>query len=98
MEFHTAFKTFLSGAQKIINVYYSRNFPSLDIPQLEFTAGKRYIRVTTNGSAFCFVDKESGDVLKPNGWKTPAKHARGNIHDDDNGLGLMTAYGPKSLR
>jgi hypothetical protein len=37
-------------------------------------------------------------VLKPAGWKTPAKHARGNIFDDRNGLKHMGMYGPAYLR
>jgi hypothetical protein len=48
-------------------------------------------------SVFCFVAAEEtttkglglvsvGDVLKAAGYKKPAKHARGNIFDDHNGL------------
>lgn len=32
------------------------------------------------------------------GWKAPAKHARGNIFDERNGLGAMGPYGPAYLR
>lgn len=31
------------------------------------------------GSAYVFVDLTNGDILKPESWKAPAKHARGNI-------------------
>lgn len=41
---------------------------------------------------------KQGDVLKPASWKTPAKHARGNIFDDDNGLGSAGKYGLEYLR
>lgn len=27
----------------------------------------------------CFISKETGDILKADGWKKPARHARGNI-------------------
>ena len=30
----------------------------------------------------CFVDKLSGEVYKPAGWKQPAKHVRFNMSDD----------------
>lgn len=60
-------------------------------------------------SIYCFialVDSESkalgkvkkGDVLKPASWKTPAKHARGNIFDAHNGLAACNSYGPAYLR
>ena len=35
-------------------------------------------------SVHCFVDKLTGEVYKPAGWKKPAKHARFNMSDDIN--------------
>ena len=35
-------------------------------------------------SVHCFVDKLSGEVYKPAGWKQPAKHVRFNMSDDVN--------------
>lgn len=32
-----------------------------------------------NPSAYCFIDLSNGDILKADGWKRPAKGARGNI-------------------
>lgn len=55
------------------------------------TAGRKYIRIvheyvmpghTASGrgrSVHCFIDAETGDVLKSAGWKAPAKGARGNL-------------------
>ena len=42
---------------------------------------------------WAFVDKINGDILKPEGWKKPAKHARGNIYDEDRML-FMSHHGP----
>ena len=33
-------------------------------------------------SVHCFVDKRTGEVYKPAGWKQPAKHVRFNMSDD----------------
>tara|TARA_A100001035_G_scaffold143124_1_gene112582 strand:- start:358 stop:804 length:447 start_codon:yes stop_codon:yes gene_type:complete len=33
-------------------------------------------------SVHCFVDKLTGEVYKPAGWKQPAKHVRFNMSDD----------------
>lgn len=46
--------------------------------------GKKYARLVTqrdgtNRSAMGFIDLTNGDILKADGWKAPAKHARGNI-------------------
>ena len=56
---------------------------------LHYYMGKKYVKVCTNESVCAFVvactnDKkfQYGDILKPAGWKTPARNfARGNIFD-----------------
>lgn len=64
--------------------------------------GRRYARIVSyNGvqrHAYGFVNLENGDVLKSASWKTPAKHARGNIFNDDNGAGAIGPYGVNYLR
>ena len=58
---------------------------------------------------YCFVALEDsntrtlgavkkGDVMKPATWKAPAKHARGNIYDENNGLASCNSYGPGYLK
>lgn len=66
------------------------------------TGGKRYIRIAEMrdgqpSSAYAFIDTKNGDVLKPAGWKGPAKHARGNIYTIERGLGVGP-YGATYLR
>jgi hypothetical protein len=63
-----------------------------------FEEGTRYVKVIRGTGVHCFVDKRNGDILKAASWKTPAKHARGNIFDSKNGLGWMGEYGPAYLR
>lgn len=45
-----------------------------------------------------FIDKLTGDVLKPATWRAPTKNARGNIFDDSNGLARVNHYGPEYLK
>jgi len=45
-----------------------------------------------------FIDKLTGDILKPASWKAPARHARGNLYDPHNGLSRITEYGPEYLK
>lgn len=47
----------------------------------------------TNGSAYCFIDRATGNILKPAGFKAPAKGARGNIFNADS-FGNGKACGP----
>lgn len=68
--------------------------------------GRKFIRIwgerlgTDNRSAWAFIDRETGDVLKPATWRAPAKHARGNVYDgieDTNAYGCGK-YGPHYMR
>ena len=103
-DFDTALQAFIDGCNEIVR----ENDKQYD--NVKFNSkveadkgGRRYVRIVKSDafshcSAYCFVDKTNGDVLKPAGWKSPAKHARGNIYNDDNGLGCMGPYGPAYLR
>lgn len=103
-KFEAALATFINGCQRIHTRHMNREYPSLTPDIIVATLGKRYARVVRReagrpgGSAHCFVDMTNGDVLKAASWKAPAKHARGNIFDEHNGLGSMGEYGPAYLR
>ena len=90
--------TFIERCQLITDKWYDdKGYPRCE--KFSFIVGKRYIKLVFDGrAAHCFVNRENGDVFKAASWSTPAKHARGNIFDGDNGLGMMEAHGPKYLR
>lgn len=95
----------LQKAQAVVNANYANNFPTLVPSLLEMSDGRRYIRIDTindggrgSRSVWAFIDKWTGDVLKPATYKAPAKHARGNLFDSDGGVGKLTAYGPAYLK
>ena len=102
-------QSFIAGAQRLVdanNASFPNTLASGRTSKLEIRNpdAPRYIAVDRNdydrtgnkltGSVHAFVDRTTGDVLKPNGYKTPAKGARGNVHDETNGLGNMGSYGP----
>ena len=99
-EFEEKFLTFFEGCENIFKKYMDKVFPDYPLPIDEFSykVNKKYIRVVCGGSVHCFVNLENGDVLKAASWSAPAKIARGNIFDDNNGLGSMGEYGPAYLR
>ena len=94
----------LARCQEVVDRYYGTD----DMKHvLSVMKGKRYARIVIgqlhNGqqihkSAWAFVDMTNGDVLKPASWKKPAEHARGNIDDEQGGVGQLTALGPCYLK
>ena len=81
--FNAALARFISEAQAVVDAHYAKEFPTLRVPVLSAEPGRRYVRIViadTVRSAYCFIDRVNGDVLKPDGWKRPAKGARGNIY------------------
>jgi hypothetical protein len=70
-------------------------------PTITLERGKRYVRVVRESresrSVHSFVDTTNGDVLKADSWKKPAKHARGNIFAEDNGLKGVNYIGANYL-
>jgi hypothetical protein len=77
---------------------------------VDFTLGKRYIKVISltsssctsalrRESVFCFIDTTNGNVLKASSWKAPeTKNPRSNIGDEDFGESGIDYYGAIYLR
>lgn len=59
---------------------------SFPVPVFTIEPGRKYDRIilaNPHKSAFCFVRKSDGAVLKTANYKAPAKHPRGTIYLDD---------------
>lgn len=104
MEFKETLNNFVEGVQAIFDMEKEKS-DLLSGKTLKVEELKRYIRISTirncdslSESVFCFIDKTNGDVLKPASWRGPAKWARGNIFNEDNGLGSADYYGIKYRR
>lgn len=99
-EIQIALAKFVVAAQEVVTKGYADMSASYT-PKLSVEMGRRYARLVrddgSSRSVHCFVDLTNGDVLKAASWKTPAKHARGNVLSADNGVGGLTAYGAKYL-
>lgn len=91
-DFKNRIEAFVSGLQAIIDEeYHGRKIVSYD-------TGRRYVKIvsTLNGdqrNSYCFIDKETGQVLKAASWSSPSKTCIGNINTNNNGLSRCTAYG-----
>jgi len=96
--FETSLEAWLVNAQKVIEDAHKRRGYSFECSSLEMMRGRRYVRVVRvdsgdQRSAHCFIDRTNGDVLKPAGWKGPAKNfARGNIYTKSLGVSEFGAH------
>lgn len=83
-----------------VDAYWTKQEYTHDRPTYSLMPGRRYIRIVSSGhgqrSVWGFVDKTNGDILKAEGWKKPAKHARGNVFNLANAL--LDWTGPAYLR
>lgn len=101
-DFQKAFDLFFKGCLEIVDEYWKRNKYTHDQDAMSYTVGRRYVKVIQGTSVHTFIDLKEGptygDVLKPASWNAPAKKARGNIFDKDNGLKSMGPHGPAYLK
>ena len=79
-------------AKHFADAGYTHASPTISVAK----GGRKYAKVlrsdTAQTSVHSFVDKATGEIFKPAGWKAPAKHARGNIYDNA-GVGALTYSG-----
>lgn len=101
-EHEAALKLFMDKLQRLITAYnIKQGLKHVGEIEIVREPGQRYDRILKNEKnskvgtqIYCFVDRGTGDILKPASYKTPAKGARGNIHDESNGMKRMGPYGP----
>ena len=100
------FQAWLTVANKVLEDHRKLHYVTLPKETLKPNEGERYIkisRISENvdpqtgrpivSSAYGFIDRTNGDVLMAASWRAPAKHARGNIFQPDNGLACVGPYG-----
>lgn len=85
-----------SSIERKVNDHYGTGRKDREWIKFEVSYGAKNAKIIRSDrgqrSVYCFVDRETGDILKAASWRAPAKHARGNIKDPDGGWG--TAVGP----
>ena len=91
------FKEFFNVVIGVVEDHYATRFPTLTVKEITFTEGRKYFKIINGDSVYCFVNKQNGDILKAASWAAPAKHARGNIFDEDTGLAAVGPYGANYL-
>lgn len=90
--FQSALDTFCQRAQALVDNHYVAH-PGTAAPKLQQRHGRRYVLLmevhysgpenqNRHESAFCFVDKTTGHVLKPDTYRKPHPTPRGTIYSD----------------
>ena len=86
---HSMKRSALTAETKSEAEYYTNRAKEIaEKPDYSFTieTGRKYLKVIMNdctgsSSVHAFVDKKTGELYKPAGWRAPAKHVRGNLLD-----------------
>lgn len=85
---------FCAYLQDLTNKYFALHYDRLTPPTVapDF-GGRKYIRITRDRSAHCFVERATGLIWKAASWKAPALNfPRGNIRER-NFAGAQGVYG-----
>ena len=88
MEYTEALEKFMELLRKVTNEHFDRaGYKNLGYPTYQVEpGGRKYSKISRTScgstSVHSFIDKKTGNIYKPAGWSSPAKHARGNIYDN----------------
>jgi hypothetical protein len=102
-QFDEAMIPFLAGAEAKIAEYIAQ-YQHIERSWLEVETGRRYAKVVVYSKdrgreggrdhTYCFVDMDSGNILKAGGPSGPQdQHPRGNIFAPDHGVSGVNWYG-----
>lgn len=93
---------FVTALAAMYAAVYAEKYPVLLPPKFHIDpGGVKYLRIVTTQqydkagvvidgqrSVYCFIDANTGDILKAAGWKAPAKGARGSIFNENCDVGV----------
>jgi len=98
LKFVTRLNEFVAAVQKMQNDHFAEKFACLTPPTMTVMNGIKNVRIVSVGehqrTVYAFIEKETGNILKPASWNAPAKHARGNIYNEN----MLDGCGPYGVR
>jgi hypothetical protein len=95
----TAITAFVAALKAKSDARMTAQFPELALYVFGVDQGRKYARVWNaygdgrGRSVVAFVDLATGDIYKPEGWKRPAKHIRGNVLSSQGGMECIEPSG-----
>lgn len=104
-ELNLEVENFVKCVDELVSNYYKSTLSNLRVPTMEVREGNKYYKLILNSSVWGFISKTDGwlkgspikvgDLLMAAGYRTPARHSRGNILDGTASYGV---YGPTYLK
>ena len=107
-KFEKSLVAYIKGVQERVNSYYADHLTNLVPSLIQIDGGRKYVKITQSSdggqgqkSVHSFISSvddpkkgiREGDILKPASWSAPAKHSRGSIYSENNGLEAINAHG-----
>lgn len=91
---------FKKWVDEMICKHYADRLSNLEVPAIELNRGSKNIRVVLRGSSWCFIEIETGKIMKAASWKSPEpkRYERGNVNDPESWKKWLDPYGPKGLK
>ena len=85
--YENAMVDFVEVVTKNTNAHYKKRFSSLTPPVYSIKSGRKFDKVVNENSVYCFVEKETGNIYKPAGWRAPYTKGnnpvRGSIYNEN---------------
>lgn len=107
MDFTADLNSFVAYCQNQHDKHMEESYKNNSYPApksvYEIINGSKYSKVIvrdenqSSGSAYCFVEKTTGNIYRPASWNAPAKHARANIYSKESWV-AAGVYGIAYLR
>ncbi len=84
---------FIANLNEMYRQHYAEKGYNPPSPVFTYQTGSKNIKIVENSviggrSVYCFIEKDTGNILKAASWKAPAKGARGSIWNDDCDVGV----------
>src|SRR5688572_14323302 len=105
--FEVALARFVGNVNEFRRFHYETHYANIassrDVVEID-PRGVKFVRIVLTSpisggrQVYCFVEKATGNVLKADGWKSPAKGIRGNIYSNDWAGYGCTEYGAAYAR
>lgn len=92
----------IESFRKLMEITLQKNYDTYENlgweANVTMSKGSKYAKLfnaskDSGKQVLAFINMNNGDILKPASFKIPAKHARGNIFDDDGGAQALSASG-----
>ena len=74
LSYKEAMEFFLELVTENTNLHYKTNLSSLTPPKYSVNSGRRFDKVVEEGSVYCFVEKETGNIYNMSSYENADSH------------------------